>query len=255
MRIGQLELDFSTPWSDGTADKLYLTSGQFTSTIKTSLDTSSVDTSPWGIRFDGTDTPWGGTADEKLYLNSGQFTSTVKDSEDVSSLFDQGPEGNSESNGNVPWVGEKTGDLPKLFLQSGKFTSTVKTSHDINSSIFAQDFGATSWDGTDTIVSVTKGPLFPSGGTEKLFLLSGQFTGTIKTSQAVGVLSGNGPSGVCWDGVNTAYSGLVGTFPSVSGKLFLGSGKFTSTIKTSQNVGSSISHQPTGIGSNAKTDS
>jgi hypothetical protein len=76
--IGAVEVDYDTPWCGGQASKLYLQSGQFTSTLKTSQSVGAVDTGPSGIACDETNTPWGGSQDEKLYLTSGQFTSPLK---------------------------------------------------------------------------------------------------------------------------------------------------------------------------------
>lgn len=69
-----------TPWCGYSDDKLYLQSGQFTSTVKTSEYVGGVDALPAGISYDGANTPWCGATDDKLYLQSGQFTSTIKDS-------------------------------------------------------------------------------------------------------------------------------------------------------------------------------
>jgi hypothetical protein len=41
--------DNNTPWCGNTGGKLYLTSGQYTSTLKTSEDVSGVNTGPIGI--------------------------------------------------------------------------------------------------------------------------------------------------------------------------------------------------------------
>jgi len=70
----------NTPWCGSEANKLYLQSGQFSSTMKTSLAVGGVDLTPSGISYDGTNTPWCGFEDDKLYLQSGQFSSTMKNS-------------------------------------------------------------------------------------------------------------------------------------------------------------------------------
>lgn len=59
-----------TPWGQGS--KLYLQSGQFTSTIKTSQSGGS---SVGGITYDNTNTPWVDSDNgfNKLHLQSGQF--------------------------------------------------------------------------------------------------------------------------------------------------------------------------------------
>ena len=62
-----------------------LQSGQFSSTIKTSLTISSVDTDGRGISYTGADTLFTGFGG-KLFVLSGQFTTTVVDSEDISAI-------------------------------------------------------------------------------------------------------------------------------------------------------------------------
>ena len=73
----------NTPWTGAEADKLYLQSGEFTSTLKTSESITGIDTAPRGISWDGVNTPWTGGTGSKLYLQSGQFTSTLKTSENI----------------------------------------------------------------------------------------------------------------------------------------------------------------------------
>jgi len=218
-----------TLWCGKQADKpsLFLQSGQFSSTIKTSIDISAVDTTPQGIGWDDVDTTWGGVEADKLYRNSGQFTSTIKDSESVvaleSDLF-----GVSTDNLNTPYTGRGN---DKLRLQSGKFTSTLKTSLDVNAiNISPQGI---SFDATNT-------PWCGGGGGEtKLFLQSGQFTSTLKTSTAD--LGGDTTNGVSYDGTNTPW--IANGTPE---KMFLTSGQFTSTIKTSLDI-SAVDNLPTGI--------
>ena len=118
-----------TLWIGYGTDKLYLQSGQFTSTLKTSEYIGSVDLTPFGISWDGTNTPWCGSSADKLYLQSGQFTSTLKTSESVGSI-ETALSGISWDGTNTPWCGY---DGDKLYLQSGQFTSTVKTSQSIGS--------------------------------------------------------------------------------------------------------------------------
>ncbi len=207
---------FDTPWIGNVADKLYLQSGQFTSTIKDSESIGGVDINPTGITWDSTNTPWSGSTGMKLYLQSGQFTSTLKTSEDISGI-EANPQDVSWDGTNTPWVGS-TDD--KLYLQSGQFTSTLKTSEDVNG-IDAAPVGV-SWDSENT----------PWAGviSQKLYLQSGQFTSTIKTSENIGGIDTQ-PSGVSWNGTDTLWSGIT------ADKLYLTSGQFTSTIKTSEAVG------------------
>lgn len=78
-----------TPWcgyTGASTGKLFLQSGQFVSTIKTSQDVSSVDETPTGLEWDGTNIVWSGSTTAKLYLQSGGFSSTIKTSQDVSSV-------------------------------------------------------------------------------------------------------------------------------------------------------------------------
>lgn len=215
----------ATPWCGSNDSKLYLQSGQFTSTVKTSEDVSGVDTVPVGITWDGTNTPWAGWTDDKLYLQSGQFTSTIKDSQSVNTI-DLNPDGISYDGINTPWIGWED---DKLYLQSGQFSSTLKTSEYVNA-IDGVPRGI-SWDGTNTP--------WCGGNTDKLFLQSGQFSSTLKTSQSVSAVESD-LSDMSWDGTNTPWTGHN------DDKLYLQSGQFTSTLKTSQLV-TSIDNGPQGI--------
>ena len=206
-----------TPWIGSTDDKLYLQSGQFTSTLKTSENINAIDTVPTDISWDGTNTPWAGQGDDKLYLQSGQFTSTVKTSEIISGI-DLSPNGISWDGTNTPWSG--TSDW-KLYLQSGQFTSTLKTSEDISGIDVTPR--SISWDGTNTP--------WCGEGDVKLYLQSGQFTSTLKTSEDINSIDTT-PRGMTWDGTNTPWCG------SEADKLYLQSGQFTSTLKTSEDINS-----------------
>lgn len=217
-----------TPWCGQEAQKLYLTSGEFSSTIKTSEDVSAVDTAPTGISYDGTNTPWCGATDDKQYLQSGQFTSTIKTSQSVSAV-DLTPSGISWDGTNTPWNGFAD---KKLYLTSGQFTSTIKTSQSV--SVIDTSNRSISYDGTNTPWS--------GAAAQKLYLQSGQFTSTLKTSQSVSAVD-TGIYGISWDGTNTPWNGLT------DDKLYLTSGQFTSTIKTSQSV-SAVDIVPTGIETN-----
>ncbi len=203
-----------TPWCGKEANKLYLQSGQFTSTLKTSEDVSVIDSFTEGITYDLTNTPWTGHQGDKFYLQSGQFTSTLKTSEP--SVIDTEPNGISWDGTNTPWSGD-IGD--KLYLQSGQFTSTLKTSQLVNPPDSSPK--GISWDGTNT-------PWIGLAG-DKLYLQSGQFTSTLKTSEGIGAIEAD-PKGISWDGINTPWTGSIGI------KLYLQSGQFTSTLKTSEDV-------------------
>ena len=73
----------NTPWSGSQSNKLYLQSGEFSATLKTSLSVGAVDSETTGIAWDGTNTPWTGATSDKLYLQSGQFSATMKTSRSV----------------------------------------------------------------------------------------------------------------------------------------------------------------------------
>jgi hypothetical protein len=217
-----------TPWCGATGDKLYLTSGQFTSTLKDSEAVGVVDNVPVGISYDGTNSPWNGSQADKLYLTSGQFTSTLKDSEAVGGI-ETSLNGMSWDGTNTPWSGFAGG---KLYLQSGQFTSTLKTSQ----SISAVDIGVSSvsYDGTNSPWSGNNG--------DKLYLTSGQFTSTLITSESIGGIQ-SGINGISWDGTNTPWTG------NGPQRLYLTSGQFTSTLLTSQSI-SAVDTNPTGIDTN-----
>ena len=204
----------ATPWigSFGATDKLYLQSGQFTSTISLSLPIGAVEATGNGISWDGTNTPWCGNTDDKLYLQSGQFVSTIKESQSViaKSTYISGI---SFDGTNTPW---SAGITQKLFLTSGQFSSTIKESLGVGS--YADDI---STDGLE--------PFWTSAQSDKLYRQS-QFTSTIKDSEDVSGWDAE-PVGISWDGTNTPWSGKADI------KLYLQSGKFTSTLKESQTLG------------------
>ena len=102
-----------TPWIglQGT-NTLYLQSGQFNATVKTSLQIESAIEIPVGISWDGIDTPISGRnigdTIRKLYITSGQFTTTIKESEDVTGSS-VGLQGVSIDLVNVPWADQGAG--------------------------------------------------------------------------------------------------------------------------------------------------
>ena len=211
-------------WSGSADDKLYLQSGQFTSTLKRSEDIGGVDADISGISWDDTNTFWSGTEADKLYLQSGQFTSTLKESEHVGGI-DTNITDISCDGTNTPWGGNVDG---KLYLTSGQFTSTIKKSEYVGG---VDNNTGISWDGTNT----------PWCGNidDKLYLQSGQFTSTLKESGYVGG-DDTSPSSISFTGVDTLWGGIT------TKKLFLTSGQFTSTIKDSVLI-VLIENIPTGI--------
>jgi hypothetical protein len=200
--------------------KLYLISGAFSSTIKTSEAALSGN----GIDWDGVNTPW--TNGSRLILQSGQFTSTIKDSELISGI-DVASSGISADGVNTPWCGAAD---DKMYLQSGQFTSTLKTSESSPSS----GPNGISADGVNT-------PLCDSD-TDRLYLVSGQFSSTVKSSVSIGAKDNN-PTGISWNGTDTPWCGRGGD------KLYMQSGQVTSTMKTSQST-VSWDANPEGISTN-----
>ena len=212
----------------GTNDKLYLQSGQFTSTIKTSLDINSINAVPRGISWDGVNTPWSASDGAgRLFLQSGQFTSTLKTSQIVTSV-DTVPIGMSSDAVNSPWVGNAD---KKLYLTSGKFSSTLKDSLGVSG---VDSFpNGISWDGINTPWGMSD--------SEKFGLQSGQFTSTLKQSVSILPFTLGAIRGMSFDGTDTSTLVLA-----TDDKLFLTSGQFTTTVKDSQSI-ESITDQPYGI--------
>ncbi|KKK96388.1 hypothetical protein LCGC14_2663250, partial [marine sediment metagenome] len=215
-------------WSGFEADKLYLQSGQFTSTVKFSHHLNIVGGQVHGIEWDGTDTLWCRLGTAKLYLQSGQFFSPIKFSFDVSGKDTQ-PTGISWDGIDTLWVGNVS---DKLYLQSGQFFSPIKESLNINAkNPNPRDI---SWDGTD----------IPWLGISPatLYLQSGQFTSTILASRSITGIDTD-PGGISWNKFDTPWCGRT------DDKLYLQSGQFTTTLITSVYVGS-IDNNPSGISSN-----
>ena len=193
-------------WSgQSSGGRLYVQSGSFTSTIKTSHAQANT-----GVSYDSVDTYYCGSSD--LFRSSGQFTSVMKDSEDVSSI-DGGIRGISFDGDDTPWISDG-GD--KMYLQSGNFTSTLKTSQSHPNS---QPGGISSNTDQDT----------PNCGfyPDTLYIHSGQFTSTVKSNLSVG----GDPYGISWDGSDTLWAKRSG-----ASFLKLQSGAITSTVKDSLNI-------------------
>ncbi len=227
-----------TPWTGGEADKLYKTSGNFTSTLKDSEDVSAFGNT-FGISWDGTNTPWTRTGNSpfsslpKIFLQSGQFTSSLLQSLDVSSI--------DVDSRDISWDGTNTPMTAvvndKLILLSGQFSTTILASRDV--ALLNTAPSSISWDGTNTPWSGT------SLSDETLYLQSGQFTATLITSLDVSGFITN-PTGISWDGNDTLTVNQAGDV------LIRLSGKFTSTIHASQRV-NSIDDELKGINTNERT--
>lgn len=203
-----------TPWCGNQGDRLYLQSGRFTSTLKTSFAAGGIDTAVSGISWDGTNTPWMGRQADKMYLQSGQFSSTVLTSQ---SAPDVNPYGISYDGNDTPWCGNST---QRLYVAAGQFSSSQIQSV-LVSGIDTFPTGI-SWDGTNTP--------WIGDSANKLYLQSGQITTTLKTSQSISGVDST-PQGIAADGTDTLWNGTQAQ------KLYLQSGQFTSTLKTSLSVG------------------
>jgi hypothetical protein len=207
-----------SPWIGAEADKLYLQSGQFTSTLKTSQSIGAVNSLPTGAEYEGADQMWSGRGspgNAELYVTSGQFTSTLKDSQTTSQNTFPGDV--SFDNVNTIWIGNTATE--KIFIYSGQITSTLKDSQDI-SGVDADCQGCTSddtnipWAGSDA---------------DKMYLQSGKVTSTLKTSVALGGVDIS-VRGCSYDGTNSPWAGVQ------EQRLYLTSGQFTTTIKTSHDT-------------------
>ena len=224
----------NTLWTGISAvQKLYEQSGQFSSTIKTSLDVAAIGNTPSGISSDDVDVIWANTTGgvSILWKQSGRFSSTVKSSQSVTSI-DTTVLGSSWDGVNRSYTGR---EADKLYLQSGETSSTLKTSQSIGS--IDNTPSGVSWDGTNTTWSGQE-------ATDKLYLQSGQFSSTLKTSEPTSEAGGQQGRCCVWDGTDTDW---VGVSPF---KFFKQSGQFTSTIKTSQ----SAPQFPVGIETGTFTD-
>lgn len=131
------------PYVGDSGNKMYLQSGAFTSTLKTSL--THPNSQPSGISSNtDQDTPSSGFFPDILYIHSGQFTSTIKANISVSG----DPQAISWDGTDTLWA--KSSGADYLYLQSGAFTSTVKDSLDVSaiettpSGICTNDFVARS---------------------------------------------------------------------------------------------------------------
>jgi hypothetical protein len=187
-------------------DKLYLFSGEFSSTVKTSLSTIAIDTAPTGIEYDGSNVVWSGFTGNKLFLQSGIITSTIKTSISIVTVG-QTPYDISEDSSDASY---SSGTNQKYYLLSGKFSSSIKTSTPISP---YTPVGLSYMEGNSAIaISLLK-----------LWLMSGQYTRTVKTS----LITTNYASGISFNGTD----GLISK--DAESKLIKYSGYFTSTVKTS----------------------
>lgn len=193
----------------------------------------------------------------KLFMFDEAFTGTIASSlaHTTSSGIAQGiGRNNGES---TPWCASDNNEPPsvplysKIFTQSGRFTSTIRQSLNIFS-FCLRSYGI-EWDGTNTPHIGYATTSFPY--TQKMRLFSGQFSSTIKTSKIASASHGSGGAGpgtgraigISYDSGHTPWAREPSSALGDLGKLFLQSGQFTTTLKTSILISSAL-HVPSGIG-------
>ncbi len=218
----------STYYPNNSSDKLFRLSGYVaTTTVKTSLAVTSVDNNPSGLQTDGTDVTWCGNGGDKIYIQSGDLTSTLKHSQSVVSIDNAVGDVSTSEDGYTPWCGF-TAD--KVYVQSGEGTGVNSTLKDSLGGLI-NPYGC-SVDDADTYST-------GSGTTAQTRLLrtSGRGTGmTATVKSSLGAYSVDTvPNGICFDGTDTEWSGSAGD------KVYLQSGQFTSTMKTSISLGANVS--------------
>ncbi|KKM60633.1 hypothetical protein LCGC14_1539860 [marine sediment metagenome] len=222
----------NTPWCGRLPTaKLFLQSGQFSSTLLRSFEVISVDTIPTGIDWDHQNTPWIGSQANKLYLQSDQFFSPVKFSFYVGD-DDTNPFGIAFNGTDTLWGGGGASD--KLYLQSGQFYSEIHDSEYIGPTR-GLIRGITSA-GANTIWADS------TGSDDQLILQAGQFTSDILKSFNINFIDTDIRSN-SWDGTNTPWVG------NQTDKLYLQSGQFFSEIKDSVDI-TTWSTSPSGISTN-----
>jgi hypothetical protein len=149
--------------------KLFIYSGQFTTTIKQSWDHSRG--ANRDCEWDGTNTTFCDGTNVKVLLLSGKVTGTIKDSQSTTG-WDASIEGTSEDNTNTLFEG---GTNNHIYVLSGKITGTLKSSSGNWGSIIGE------WNPEGVSADDTNTP-FTGNTLDKLFLASGKVTGTLAFS-------------------------------------------------------------------------
>jgi hypothetical protein len=207
------------------------------------------------------DTIWMDATNKIFYKDSGRFTSTVKDSEDVSGVFATARAVTTNADGNTPAL-----ENLRLHVFAGQFTSTILDSEstpdaeilqygmtaDYLGPIYtASDFGGSQnlrvqisgflsttirwsqnfWSTesrTDGWALIERNIWLSIGSDDKLMERD---TNAISTSLSVNSIDSD-PKGVSWDRTDdtTIWSGNTTT------KLYATSGRFTSTLRDSEDV-------------------
>ncbi len=163
-----------------------------------------------------------------FFITSGRFTRTVKTSTDFSS-YTEAPNGLGHDGSNSfgffsTWNGG-SGD-ESMYRWSGLFTTTVKSSYDVSSNY---DISTGCWDGTNTMWCGWDQDEFGFRNDNFLYLQSGAFTSTLKTSLNIESIGGSTDySWPTWDQTDTT---IASDAAAEDWKLM--SGQYTSTVKTS----------------------
>jgi len=172
------------------------------------------------------DTVWCGDQNFKLFKQSGRFTSIVKTSQVVNGGSSAAVRGVSYNKVDTPWVGHHPTLFggTRMYLQSGQFDSVLKTSAVIPGLGPNDQANGISWDGNGNTAVQTSPP-----ADTRLILFSGQFTTTVKASVSIGA---SGGKGISWMKDDVMWC------DESNDKLKIQSGHISSTLKTSQSIGS-----------------
>lgn len=176
-----------------------------------------------GIYRNGTSStyPW-------FFITSGRFTGTVKTSTDFTVYSADAPGGLGHDGSNSfgffsKWIG---GSSESMYRWSGLFTTTVKSSLDVSAN---HDMATGCWDGANTMWCGWDLDEFGFRNNNYLYLQSGAFTSTVKTSLNIESISGGTDYGEpTWDETDTTICS-----DAIANDWKLMSGQYTSTIKTS----------------------
>lgn len=151
---------YSINRASGTGDPQDLRrySGQFTTTIRSSVNVYDANRTAADLAWDGANTLWvdeynSGGQVPTLYVQSGRFSSTIKSSVDVTGPHDS----ISEDGTNTLSSGDDSGitTLFKMYRYSGKVTSTIKTSISIGTGgVSSPARTGMAYDGSDVFKSV-----------------------------------------------------------------------------------------------------
>lgn len=162
-----------------------------------------------------------------FFITSGRFTQTVKTSADFSSYTDApsgiGHDGSNSFGFYSSWNG---GSSESMYRWSGLFTTTVKSSYDVSSTY---DMSTGCWDGVNTMWCGWDQDEFGFRNNNFLYLQSGAFTSTVKTSLNIESIGGSTDyTYPTWDETDTTICS-----DALAHDWKLLSGQYTSTVKTS----------------------